>query len=111
MAAYAATVTSLMTRAVKVDAVTGYAMYAGTVNVTNYNQTLAEITAITGKFKNVIAVSGGVSDSGFVLRWNNTSGAFEAFFADYDAVADGALIEAATDTDVGEVTFIAMGLV
>lgn len=112
MAAYAATVTSLMDRAVKVDQVVGIGMFAGRCNVTNYNQTLAEIKAITDKFKDMIAVvTDGASDSGYVFHWVDASGAFKVYHADYDAVADGALIEAPTDTDVGEVNFVAYGLV
>ncbi len=45
MAVYANTVTALMKRAVKVDQITGIGMYVGKCDVTNYNTTLAEITA------------------------------------------------------------------
>jgi len=112
MAVYAATVTSLMKRAVKVDQVTGYGMFTGRCDLTNYNATLAAITAITGKFKDVISVvPQGVSDNGFLVEWIDASGAFKAYTFDYDAVADGAAIEAATDTDIGAFDFVAYGLV
>lgn len=83
MAAYAATVTSLMTKAVKLDNVVGIYLYSGTVDITNYNQTLAEITAISGKFSSIISVlTEPVTESGYLLRWNSSSKAFEAYYPD-----------------------------
>lgn len=111
MAAYAATVTSLLDRGRKIDQVTGIGMFAGECNVSNYNTTLAEITGITGKFKTVIAVVAGTSDEGYIFEWVDASGAFKAYTFDYDAIADGPAIEAAIDTDVGSAHFIAIGLV
>jgi hypothetical protein len=86
-------------------------MFAGQCNVTNYNSTLVAITGISGKFKDIISVVSGASDSGFVFEWVDASNAFKVYYADYDAVADGALIEAADDTDVGSVSFVAIGFV
>lgn len=111
MAAYAATVSSKMDSAVKIDSVVGIGMYAGAVNITNYNSTLAAITAISKKFKSIIAVVAAPSDAGYVFEWVDASNAFKAYFADYDALADGALIQAADDSDVGEAHFIAIGLI
>lgn len=81
MAAYAATVSSLMQRAVKVDQVVGVGVYAGNCNLSNYNSTLAEITAITKKFQSVVAVvAEGVSDTGYLIKWDATSKAFKAYY-------------------------------
>lgn len=146
MGAYAASVTSVMSKAVKIDAVTGIGIFAGKCDITNYNSTLAEITAITGKLKSLICVVvTGISDNGYHVRWDASGEAFKA----YDAVADHthaiavtagtagdavtnnsgvlestggenlvteastavAADEAATDTDVGVVEFVAYGLV
>ena len=81
MAVYANTVTALMKRAVKVDQVTGIGMYVGKCDVTNYNQTLAEITAITGKFGTLLqVVCSAISDNGYLLRWDVVGKAFKAYY-------------------------------
>ena len=81
MAVYANTVTALMKRAVKVDQVTGIGMYVGKCDVTNYNTTLAEITAITGKFRNLLqVVCSAISDNGYLLRWDAVGKAFKAYY-------------------------------
>lgn len=81
MSAYAATVTALMKRAVKVDQVTGIGMYVGKCDVTNYNTTLAEITAITGKFRNLMQViCTTISDNGYMIRWDAVANAFKAYY-------------------------------
>jgi hypothetical protein len=110
MAAYAATVSSLLRRSVKVDAVNGVYMYSGTVNVTNYNSTLVALTGISGQFRSIISVVAGVTDSGYLLEWVAASNSFKAYYFDYDAGADGAAIEVADDTDVGQAYFTAFGL-
>ncbi len=111
MAVYAATVTSLMKKAVKVDQVTGIGMFAGQCDVSNYNTTLAEIIGITGKFKSIIAViAQGASDTGWVPQWETASGAFQMWEGNYDA-ADGPLQEASVDDDTGAFEFVAFGLV
>lgn len=55
---------------------------SGICDVTNYNTTQAEITAITGKFLGgaPTVVAEGLSDNGYIVRWNPTSKAFEAFY-------------------------------
>jgi len=112
MADYAASVTSSMLRAVKVDNVTGIGIYAGVCDITNYNTTLAEITGITGKFHSVISVTtDGATENGYLVSWVPASGAFKAWRLDYDAGADGELIEASTDDDVGTVNFLAIGII
>ncbi len=81
MAAYAATVTALMKRAVKIDQITGIGMYVGKCDVTNYNTTVAEITAITGKFRNLLqVVCSAISDNGYLLRWDETDKGFKAYY-------------------------------
>ncbi len=118
MAAYAAAVTSKLKRALKIDQVTGIAMFCGEVDVTNYNTTLAEITGITGKFRTVLCVIAGVTDSGFLLEWIDATGAFKAFTPTNasdqtptaDIVAAGAA-QAAVDVDVGSAHFVAYGLI
>ncbi len=109
MAAYASTVTFTVDKAKKVDSVTGIGLLVGSVNVTNYNSTNVAITDITGKFKTTLGVVAEVTDSGHILKWTGTS--FKAYYADYDAVADGALIEVADDVDAGAANFIAVGLI
>ena len=113
MAAYAATVTSLMKRAVKVDNITGIGMFAGSCNVTNYNTTLGAIAAIRDKFRSggVISVVAGTSDNGNIFEWVNASSSFKVYRFDYDAVADGSAIEHINDQDAGAVDFVAYGLV
>ena len=113
MAAYAATVTSLMKRAVKVDQVTGIGVFAGRCDVTNYNTTLGAIAAIRDKFRTsgVISVVAGTSDQGNIFEWVNASSSFKVYRFDYDAVGDGSAIEHLTDQDAGSVDFMAYGLV
>ena len=106
MAAYAATVTSLMKRAVKVDQITGIGMFAGRCDITNYNSTLAAITAIRDKFKSgtVISVVGGTAEGADLVEWVDASNAFKAYVASTGT-------EVADDVDVGEFDFVAYGLV
>lgn len=119
MAAYAATVTSPLRHAVKVDNLDGVGLYFGRVDVTNYNQTVAEISDITGKFKNdPTVVLDPISSEGYGVRWNPTSKSIEAFYgvaaSDQTPTADidaGPFTEVATDVDVGEVNFVAYGII
>ena len=119
MAAYAATVTALMKRAVKVDQVTGIGMYVGKCDVTNYNTTVTEITGITGKFRNLLQViCSSISDNGYLLRWDATDKGFKAYYptdvSDQTPTADivaAAASEVANDVDVGIVEFVAYGLI
>lgn len=110
MAAYAYSVTSDMRKVAKLGDVVGYAMYAGQVNITNYNATTKpEITEISDKFKSVIAVTFACSDSGQVFRWDAVNNTIECFAS--GGTAGVPLAEEATDTDCGEASFIAMGLI
>jgi hypothetical protein len=53
-----------------------------------------------------------VSEGGYGWAWDPSADKIKAMFGDYDAVADGALIEVATDTDLSAeiVDVIAIGL-
>ncbi len=83
MTAYTATVTSPLRHALKIDNVTGVGLYYGTCAVSNYNQTLAEITSITGKFKTAPhVVTEGVSSNGYLVRWDTTGKSFKAYYPD-----------------------------
>ncbi len=162
MAVYAATVTLILPTAKKLLGYPGIGAIFGSVNVTNYNQTLAEITGITGKFKGVSTVLlGGPSSLGYLLSWDPTGKALKAWYSNGTAahthdllfiagitatepvaiaggdtlgknaatnrtiagansatkggvvpntlIAAGALIEVASDTNVGIVQFLAIG--
>ncbi len=91
MAAYANTVTSTMLRAAKVDSVTGFGMYVGKCDVTNYNSTLVAITAITGKFRTLMQViCTTISDNGYIVRWDASGTAFKAYLNSTAAFIGGA---------------------
>lgn len=150
MANYAASVASPMQQRERISRSLG--IYAGTANVTNYNTTLLEITAITRFFK-VSGVAGftkgllsvacdQISSNGYLCRWDYTTGAFKAYLPTSVAlavdsnVASGAAllfgsgggaaalhatsavgnitltaagVEAANDTNIGTVSFVAVG--
>ena len=81
MAAYAATVTSTLKRAVKVDAVDGIGMFVGKCDITNYNTTVTEITGITGKFGSLLQViCTAISDNGYIVRFDATDLGFKAYY-------------------------------
>ncbi|KKL70764.1 hypothetical protein LCGC14_2101660 [marine sediment metagenome] len=112
MAAYAYAVTSLLIKPARFGDVTGLGMYGGVLDITNYNvATKPAITEISGKFRNVVSVVFGTSDTGFVFRYDLATNTVFAYYADYDAVADGALIQSAVDLDAGAAHFQAFGLV
>ncbi len=89
MANYAASVTTPMAQVERVSRSLG--VIAGKVTVSNYNTTLLEITGITKYFKasavagftkgTVAVVSEGYSSNGYLVRWDNTTGAFRCFYA------------------------------
>jgi hypothetical protein len=100
MAAYAATVALNVPHVVK--QVNGLMVAFGTVNLTNYNTTRTEITAITSLFKTGnYVVLGGDTDSGWSLVWNYTDKAFSAW---------NGITQATNDVAIGTATFIAMGI-
>lgn len=79
MAAYAATVTLTDTTSHRL--IPGLRIVMGTVDVTNYNTTLAEITDITKHFRDAPTVLlGGISDNGFLVAWNSSSKAVKAWY-------------------------------
>ena len=106
MAAYAATVTSLMKRAVKVDNVTGIGVFAGKCDITNYNAVGVAITAIRDKFRTagVISVIGGTAQGGDWVEWEDGTNSFKAYVSTTG-------VEVADNIDVGEFDFIAYGMV
>lgn len=110
MAAYAAAVTSSMKRAVKIDQVTGIGVFAGKCDITNYNTTLAAITAISGKFKTsgIISVVGGTTQGGEWVEWIDASNSFKVYISN---ATTGVTEEVATDVDVGEFDFVAIGFI
>lgn len=85
------------------------AIVMGKTDITNYNQTGVEITDITKYFKTLKRVfSDGASDNNYVIRWNTTDKCFHAFKCPN---ADSALSEVANGVDVGEVNWMAIGLI
>ena len=158
--AYTATVTLDTKHAERMTRNLG--VLVGKCDITSYNQTGAEITDITGQFKQILRViCDGMSDNGYIVRWNTTDKCFHAFYpknahshvaftvngsetaadqtafvsitegdgtaqtgikignagggSDIDINTDtltaGAASEVADDVDVGEVNFIAVGLI
>lgn len=105
MAAYAATISSSMDRAVEMSR--GIAIYAGTAALTNYNSTLVALTALTQKFDTVFSVTPAVSTNGYRLNWVSASSAFKAWKNSGTAGVD---VEVGDDVDVGTFQFIATGL-
>lgn len=109
MAAYAATVT-LNTR-VSHRLIPGLRIIAGTINVTNYNQAVAEITDITKHFrKDPTVILGGVSSGGFVVNWDTSDKGVKAWNPTDETGTPGDRVaaEAANDATVGTVSFIAI---
>ena len=98
MAAYAATVTAVMPNPIQL----GNACWIWTckVDITNYNQTLAAISGIVGRFRGTIYdVKAGVTDTGYILEWKPASNSFKAWtFEDTGNVP----VQVASDVDVGE---------
>lgn len=104
MAAYAQTTTIDQRVPFKVPGQPGYKMITGSINLTNYNATLAEITAITGKFKAAPRVIlEGISSGGHLVTWVAASKSVKALVSTTGA-------EAATDVNVGTINFIAIGV-
>ncbi len=89
----------------------GEGVISGTVTISEYNSTLAEITGITKYFKRIHGVAPmGVTTSGYPLNWDNSEKAFKAFKGDYSASIDGPLVEASDGTNLGSVKFLAFGI-
>ncbi len=105
MAAYAQTTTLDQRIPFKVPGQPGYKIITGSINLSNYNATLAEITTITSKFKSGAprVILGGVSSGGHLVQWVTATKAVKAIVASTG-------VEAATDVDVGTINFMAMGI-
>ena len=82
MAAYAATVTLAQRSAAKFGN-GGFKQVSGSVAISNYNQTAAEITGITGEFRSTkfTVVCDGISSGGYLVRWSAADKAFKAYSA------------------------------
>ena len=81
MAAYASTTTLDHPTAMRL-ASNNFKLLSGQCDITNYNQTGAEITGIT-KFFGADAprvISDGFSTNGYMIRWNRTDKCFHAFY-------------------------------
>ena len=78
MAAYAATHTILpgLPRPYQLGP---FIVQVGTVDITNYNSTLVEITGISNALGTILKVFGGRTDNGYDVDWNYTSKAFKAY--------------------------------
>ena len=115
--AYVSTITVDVPSAKKITTAPAMGFITGKVNLTSCNATGAEETDITRYFvdSRIFAVMVcGVTDAGYILSWNTTDQCFDAWATaatTSTATAQAALEEATDDTDVGEVDFIAFGLV
>ena len=112
--AFAITVTSPMKGAERISRSLG--VYAGKVSITSYAQTLVECTAITkyfvptgnattGGFKDgVVSVQiDGPSDSGYLARWDQATGAFRCFYTVNSTQSTLTLAASATVSGLGTV--------
>jgi len=99
MAAYAATVTLQQPHVRKIG--DGVAIAHGIVTITNYHQTLVEITAISALVKTgAYTIIGGSLATGYTIRWNTTSKSFEAW---------NGSTQCASDVAVGAAPFVVFG--
>lgn len=88
---------------------TGMGFITGIANLTEYHSTLAEVTDITKHFRDLEYVSGGKTDAGYDVRWNESDKAWEAWNSDLSSSVDGPQVETANGTDVGAFGFFAVG--
>jgi len=114
MAAYAHTTTLDRPHATKVGR-EGLGMLTGKSDVTNYNATRPANTTITDQFVTINrVVVDGVSDNGYLVRWNPTDKQFMAYHmgtTGATVATDRFLVAASDDEDIGEFNWIAIGLV
>lgn len=116
MAAYAATVVKIPNVAEKIGL--GMTVLFGTIDVTNYNQTVAEITDITNFFRGTpVVMVDGISDNGYLTNWDVTDEGVKAWYPTNASdqtptvdIAAAAAVEVANDVDVGKVSFLAIGI-
>lgn len=107
MAVYAATVASKNRTVARIAP--GVGMAYGSVDITNYNQTLAEITDITKLFKASsapIVLAEGMSDNGYHVEWDMTNKAFKAFYP----IAGSASASAGVITDNNDAATLGHGI-
>lgn len=81
MAVYAATVTLDSPTPGRLGN-TPFGVIGGTCDLTNYNQTLAEITAITGMFLpggKIRVIADTLTSNGYAVKWDTTGKAFKAY--------------------------------
>lgn len=106
MAAYAYTVTNKFPVAKKLLGFFGVKLLVGSIDITNYNAVLAEVTDISRQFLGTpVVVCSGVSDGAVsqLVRWVPASKSFQCIVPTTGA-------ETADDVDVGAVEFIAIGI-
>lgn len=79
MADYAATVTLDLPRTERISQNLG--ALPGKCDLTNYNQSGEELTDITNYFRTMLlCVCEGLSDNGYIPRWDRTDKCFHAFY-------------------------------
>lgn len=88
----------------------GQHLYIGTITMDSSYPTGGEAIDVSGneRFKKLIPQS----KAGYIFSWDAANQKLLAYYADYDAVADGALIQVPNTTDLSAVTgidFIAIG--
>lgn len=111
MAAYAATVV-IKSRYHEKIGIGKIGMIRGTIDVTNYNQTTAPITAITKHFRDEpTVIISSISTLGYGGTWlDSTTDSVKCWNYNYDA-SDGPAQQAASDTNCGVFDFVAFGRV
>ncbi len=100
---------------VKVASNPGLRVLFGLVDVSTYNSTNVEISGITKHFSNTSphVVIDGISDNGFMGRWDPTNGTIVCYALDGTlsvTASSTSLTEAQDGVDVGVFNFIAIGL-
>ena len=111
MAAYAHTTTLTRTHTQKISPGRMGFLF-GKTDVSNSSPTHIQITKITDQFSastQVDVIVSGVSDNGYLVRWDRTTMAFE--IRHLGSTAATLFAEAAEDVDAGEFDWIAVGLI
>ena len=87
-------------------------LLSGDINIGNYNQTLAEITAITRYFRRIERVILNAGSNGFIARWDATAKSIKIYAPtqETNVNANRAGAEAANDTNAGTFDFYAVGV-
>lgn len=112
--AYTVTVTRTLPRVIPIGR--GISILVGKINVTSYNQTLAEITDITTHFQEILQVLIGgiqnVSSEAHLAEWDYTYNSLKVYrigHAEVSGTLYPSWVEADNDANVGEFYFIAFG--